>query len=493
MFRWKSRYLGLSNSYHCQNLCWTCTARHSCLVCSNQGFFSSFLHDFQALYPFADHQSSLSWSKDSRKLLTASGDCNVVVWNVATGIKAAHLRFEAPIINAQLHPRNKNICIVSSHLSDAMEINLDTLESVVIPIAQLGTSNTSPETQSSPAPQLSTDQTEISSSSNALTVSSGDSSSSNMQGVENGSLTQIEAAVDANSSQSGSVPQEKSSVIDNVKVQENVYSPVVIYSPDGEELFVGDSRGVVSILDANTKQVKRHLRVSASANASVKSLLVSSDQKWLLVNSSDRCIRIFNLIKYELHKELYDAVNRQQWKAMVFSPDCEHVLAGAAHRHEHKFFFFSVFNGRMLKNLEGPKEGILDIIWHPTQPIIVSVSTTGTMYVWGTHVDETWSSFTPGFIELEQNEEYIEREDEFDAYDDLDNVAPVPGAPIRKKPKFREPDTEEEIDVVTIDPSLDDTLDGEPSTNQDELIGLSTNVIPDKFLIQRNPSTISST
>jgi COMPASS component SWD1 len=187
---------------------------------------------------------------------------------------------------------------------------------------------------------------------------------------------------------------------------------------------------------------------------------------------------------------LFDAVNKQQWKAMVFSPDGEHVLAGAAHRHEHRFYFFSVFSGRMLKNLEGPKEGILDLVWHPTQPIIASVSTTGTIYVWGTHIDETWSSFTPGFIQLEQNEEYIEREDEFDATDDLDSIPNLPGAPVRKKPKFREPDSTEFIDILTVDPLLDDPFDDhlDPDSNpDDELIGLATNVIPDKFLLPVRP------
>lgn len=40
------------------------------------------------------------------------------------------------------------------------------------------------------------------------------------------------------------------------------------------------------------------------------------------------------------------------------------------------------------------------------------------MYVWVARFSETWSSFAPNFKELESNEVYIEREDEFDIIDE---------------------------------------------------------------------------
>jgi COMPASS component SWD1 len=72
--------------------------------------------------------------------------------------------------------------------------------------------------------------------------------------------------------------------------------------------------------------------------------------------------------------------------------------------------------------LEGQKEGLADLAWHPTRPMVASVSMSGVIYLWAKDYTENWSAFAPDFKELEENEEYVEREDEFDIMPETEKV-----------------------------------------------------------------------
>ena len=50
------------------------------------------------------------------------------------------------------------------------------------------------------------------------------------------------------------------------------------------------------------------------------------------------------------------------------------------------------------------------------------MSMSGVIYLWAKDYTENWSAFAPDFKELEENEEYVEREDEFDIMPDADKV-----------------------------------------------------------------------
>lgn len=65
--------------------------------------------------------------------------------------------------------------------------------------------------------------------------------------------------------------------------------------------------------------------------------------------------------------------------------------------------------------LEGPQEGMSDMTWHPTRPLIASVSNYyGHVNLWQHIPTQKFSSFEPLFTELDDNIEYIEEEDEYD-------------------------------------------------------------------------------
>ena len=434
--------------------------------------------------------STASWSKNSRKLLTGSGDCNVVVWDVVSGMKDWQCRFESIIVSACFSTTSNDKLIVCSQFSDAVEVDLKTFERTILPICD-------PNSSEQPTEQVSEAKTEsmdVTIDSTAAPSAQALSTAENRETTPPPTNDPISAP-----SASSSEPEPKPETIDTVMSRERPYTPVATYSPDGSVIYVGDSRGYVTVIENNdAKTVKTFFKVTSSAGpCGVKGLLASPDLRWLLVNSSDRHLRVFTVNDYKLHRELHDPVNRQQWKTIVFSPDSEHILASCAHRHDHKFYFFGVWSGRMFRTFEGPKEGVLDAVWHPSQPLLVSVSAVGTMYVWGAHAEESWSSFTPGFIELSHNQEYIEREDEFDYVERHDDL---PGAPARKKSKLAEdgipeeqPQEKEDVDIISVDPTEDEmaALVADPTAPADLpdgsvgglLLALPTTVIPDKYML----------
>jgi len=57
-------------------------------------------------------------------------------------------------------------------------------------------------------------------------------------------------------------------------------------------------------------------------------------------------------------------------------------------------------------------QSIWDVAWHPSRTILASCGHSGKVMIWAKHYAENYSAFAPNFKELEENEEYLEREDE---------------------------------------------------------------------------------
>ena len=114
--------------------------------------------------------------------------------------------------------------------------------------------------------------------------------------------------------------------------------------------------------------------------------------------------------------------------------------------------------------------------WHPFRPIIATVSDLGLIHIWNTKVVEHWAAYAPGFEELEENIEYIEKEDEFDVVDQS----------VLDRRKMDEED--KLVDIIDLDPvasaldepdpliavdSEDDADDFRPGQDADVDLGLA--------------------
>ncbi|XP_014259788.1 retinoblastoma-binding protein 5 homolog [Cimex lectularius] len=68
---------------------------------------------------------SLSWSRDGHKLLSASTDNNVCIWDVLSGECEERFRFPSPILKAQYHPRNDKMFLVCPLRHAAVIVDLN--------------------------------------------------------------------------------------------------------------------------------------------------------------------------------------------------------------------------------------------------------------------------------------------------------------------------------------------------------------------------------
>ncbi|XP_054261911.1 retinoblastoma-binding protein 5 homolog [Macrosteles quadrilineatus] len=68
---------------------------------------------------------SLSWSRNGFKLLSASTDNNVCIWDVLTGECEQKYRFPSPILKVQFHPRNDKVFLVCPMRHAAVLVDTD--------------------------------------------------------------------------------------------------------------------------------------------------------------------------------------------------------------------------------------------------------------------------------------------------------------------------------------------------------------------------------
>jgi COMPASS component SWD1 len=350
--------------------------------------------------------TSVSWSKYGHRLLVSAADKSLTLWDVSTGEKIARTILQQTPLQARLNPglSSPSLCLACPLSSAPMIVDFDIDCTTLLPVSV-------PEMPDVLAP-----------------------------------------------------PQRSKCPESNPP-----FSPAAAcFNKCGDLVYIGNSKGEILIVDY--KSVRVLALVSASGAAPVKNIVFSRNGQYLLTNSHDRTIRIYenllpakNVLKsledlgknidgldgiekmktvgskcLTLFREFQDSVTKMHWKAPCFSGDGEWVVGGSACKGEHKIYIWDRA-GHLVKILEGPKEALIDLAWHPVHPIIVSVSLAGLVYIWAKDYTENWSAFAPDFKELEENEEYVEREDEFDLIPETEKV------------KVLDVNEDEEVDIDTVE------------------------------------------
>lgn len=230
---------------------------------------------------------------------------------------------------------------------------------------------------------------------------------------------------------------------------------VAIFTALGNHIIAGTSKGWINIIETASCTTIHSTRL---CNGVVLLLRLASNGRDLLVNSLDRVIRTVLMpdlsqlgidlepanIKLQVEHKFQDVVNRLSWNHVTFSSTGEFVTATTYMNPD--IYVWERRHGSLVKILEGPREELGVVEWHPSRPMVAACSLElGCVYIWSVISPQKWSALAPDFGEVEENVEFVDCEDEFDVH---------PAEQVHQRRLDLE---DEEPDVVGLDPSKDAT------------------------------------
>ncbi|KAK4191804.1 SWD1-like protein [Podospora australis] len=232
----------------------------------------------------------------------------------------------------------------------------------------------------------------------------------------------------------------------------------IIYTAAGDHLLSATTKGRLNIIDTRTREIIFSEKIAE--RSAIFSLRLTKSGRDLLVNINDGVIRTFHVpdlsaanldpdtIQLPLEHKFADLVNKLRWGHVTFSATGEYVAASAHNNHE--LYIWERTHGSLVRMLEGPKEESSYLEWHPQKALLVACGAeTGRINIWSVTSPQKWSALAPDFEEVEDNVEYIEKEDEFDIH---------PHEEIQKRRLDREDETVDTLGVENV---------GEPGADAD--------------------------
>ncbi|KAK3723138.1 chromatin binding protein [Vermiconidia calcicola] len=326
---------------------------------------------------------SLSWEKSGRYLLSSSIDWKVILWDLKDGSRVRVCNLGAPVYIAELHPQNWLMCVAA--LYEYRPVLADfTDERKVVQHALPNLPRRAPH---------------------------------EMEGA-------------------------------NEKTDAKHFTTVAAFTPQGSHIITGTTKGWLNVISTATRETVYSTRLCSKPILLIR---LSASGRDLLVNSSDTIIRTLKLpnlanpnlqpdsINLEVEHKFQDVVNRLSWNHVAFSSNtADYVMASTLMNHD--IYIWERGHGSLVKILEGPREELGAVEWHPQRPLVAATGVeSGRVYVWGINMPQRWSALAPDFVEVEENVEYIEMEDEFDIH------------PIEELHRKRLDQEDEDVDVLTVD------------------------------------------
>lgn len=223
---------------------------------------------------------------------------------------------------------------------------------------------------------------------------------------------------------------------------------VTIFSHSSKHIIAGTNKGWLNIISTTTHQTVFSTRLG---NCLIIQLRLSTSGHDLAVNATDKVIRSFQLppnfedpgfdfesFRFSSEHKYQDIVNGLTWNNVAYSSAGDYLVASISMNHV--IYVWETAHKSLEKILEGPREELTAVEWHPHRPFLAAIGMdNGHIYLWSVVAPQRWSALAPDFAEVEENEEYVEREDEFDIH------------PVEEVNKRILDEEDEEIDVLTIE------------------------------------------
>lgn len=191
------------------------------------------------------------------------------------------------------------------------------------------------------------------------------------------------------------------------------------FNHTGEKIYCGSAKGDITVFDTSTFKILNQINVENGK--CIYDIQFTVKGKYFLVNA-DGLVKVYHSATdaFQYDVKTADMEFRQHYWCgfsglgpIVGSDADSSFLFGAC---KSTVYIWSRSQGFEIASLTPIKQrtAVIRIAWHPTKPMLVCSCTDSNLYLYTIPVKDNWSAFAPGFEEVEINDEYIEREDEYD-------------------------------------------------------------------------------
>eukprot|EP01083_Nonionella_stella_P031867 87197_1 len=330
--------------------------------------------------------TSVSWSRNGSKLLSSDWNGSLLLWDIATSTILIKIQFDRAIEHSWLHGRSTKLAMI--HLHEC--------EPLVLTFHQSQTTHTHQNRTNNNTTVIHTDDKTI-----KLTNYSWNRYQIHGKPIQLSDFASIEQTFPKSTS------KKKKSVKKKARIT------CAVFDKYHKHIYCGTSHGRLLIVEYKTWRIINSSDEDnkiTNSQQQIKSIVFSRCGNFLVINCGDRIIRYIDIAdngsSFAVQKQYQDAVERKNWNACCFSSNGEYICAASATQQCIIYIWQRCYERSLEKVLKGPDSFVVDMVWHPIQPILISVTQCGEIQIWNQGCKETgenWSTFDANFQVLTEN------------------------------------------------------------------------------------------